>query len=255
MQAAFQKYTDNAVSKTVNFPNDATIDQVREVYVTAHALKCKGVTVYRDGSRSGQVLNVGTAESSAPAREKQGKVISEKKERACLPRPTLTFGQTRKVKTGCGNLYVTINENEDEKPFEIFSTMGKAGGCAASQSEAISRLISLSLRSGIDSNSILRQLKSISCHKHSWDQGKRIASCADAVSFALEIYLKDKKNKLKEVVEPGSSRGDAQPVETILSSSLPDSEADLRGACPDCGGMLEHGSGCVSCLSCGFSEC
>ena len=243
MQAAFQKYTDNAVSKTANFPNTATTEQVREVYLAAHALKCKGVTVYRDGSRSGQVLNIGKKERSEEATPKDLEIADPNattpKERATLPRPTLTFGQTRKVKTGCGNLYVTINENAEGQAFEIFSTMGKAGGCAASQSEAISRLISLGLRTGIDAHSILRQLKGISCHKHSWESGKRIASCADAVSFALDAYLKNKKNL----------EGETFQAETC------DSLVDLRGACPDCGGILEHASGCVNCAACGYSEC
>ncbi|OIO38807.1 MAG: ribonucleoside-diphosphate reductase, adenosylcobalamin-dependent, partial [Candidatus Omnitrophica bacterium CG1_02_49_10] len=175
MQAAFQEFTDNAVSKTVNCPNSATVKDIEEIYMLAYKMKCKGITIYRDGSRSEQVLNVGT-----PQKEDTGKRLLSPK-----PRPKVTTGTTTKVATGCGNLYITINDDEERKPFEVFMQMGKAGGCAASQLEAVGRLVSLALRSGIEVSSIVEQLQAIRCPSPSWEKGGRIFSCADAISKAL----------------------------------------------------------------------
>ena len=239
IQAAYQKYTDNAVSKTVNFPNSATRDDVREAYMLAYKLGCKGVTIYRDGSRDLQVLSVS---KSSRGEEKAGK---EKTEGAALreprPRPQITRGKTIKMKTGCGKLYVTINEDE-EGLCEVFSTMGKAGGCTSSQSEAISRLISTGLRSGISVDAIVQQLSGISCPLPVWQNGVHILSCADAIAKAIQLYMNEKadgnstpKMKANELEEmPGRRPG---------------------GTCPECGGMTEYVEGCVVCRSCGFSRC
>ncbi|HEX9156760.1 MAG TPA: vitamin B12-dependent ribonucleotide reductase, partial [Syntrophales bacterium] len=161
MQAAFQKYIDNAVSKTVNFPHSATLDDVKKVYMMAYKLGCKGVTIYRDGSRDEQVLSTGATEKARKAAAAGGQhmtvasaspeLAEEKKPRN---RPPLTHGVTQKLPTGCGNLYITINEDE-EGICEVFSTMGMSGGCAASQSEAVSRMVSLALRSGVSIDSII----------------------------------------------------------------------------------------------------
>jgi ribonucleoside-diphosphate reductase alpha chain len=230
MQAAFQVHTDNAVSKTVNFRHDATRSDVEKVYRMAHALGCKGVTVYRDGSRDRQVLSTRTEkkkEEAAPA------------PRMPKPRPDVTHGSTRKMRTGCGNLYVTINEDEDNRPFEIFSIMGKAGGCAASQTEAICRLISFLLRSGCDLYPIVDQLKGISCHSTIFGQGGKILSCSDAIAKTMELYL-------------GTRDGKTTTAEIYKSMITP---VMRKGACPDCGGIVEHEGGCVVCRVCGFSEC
>ena len=243
MQAAFQKYTDNAVSKTVNLPTDATREDVAQVFRLARQLGCKGVTVYRDGSRDKQVLNLNTEKP-------------EVKEDALLvgprPRPELTRGITRRVRTGCGNLYVTINEDE-HGPVEIFSQMGKAGGCAASQSEAISRMVSLALRSHVHPSEIISELKGISCHRLAWQNGTRILSCADAMGKALEWHMKS-----EEAGESGDILEDEPDVTVIAkgSSGSIDAVNNLAGACPFCGGPLKYESGCVSCaLECGYSEC
>ena len=170
MQAAFQKYVDNAVSKTVNFPHEATPKDVEDVYLLAYKLGCKGVTVYRDGSREEQVLTTGKSKESSQqpaASSQQQKIIPRK-------RPEMIKGSTRLMKTGCGHLYITINEDEKGHLFELFTSMGKAGGCASSQAEAIGRLISLALRSNIDPCEVVNQLKGISCHQPSWADGGRI---------------------------------------------------------------------------------
>ncbi|MHB8173662.1 MAG: vitamin B12-dependent ribonucleotide reductase, partial [Nitrospirota bacterium] len=194
MQAAFQEYTDNAVSKTVNFSHDATVKDVEEVYRLAYSLGCKGVTIYRDGSKDEQVLSTGRTKEAKekgqatpavkPGHE-PGKIMPR-------PRPHITKGYTRQVNTGCGRLYVTINE--DEKGLcELFAMMGKSGGCATSQTEATGRLVSLALRSGVDPASIIDQLKGIRCPSPAWVSGSTIYSCADAIATVLEEYLLEKK--------------------------------------------------------------
>ncbi|BCB95264.1 ribonucleotide-diphosphate reductase subunit alpha [Dissulfurispira thermophila] len=229
MQAAFQKYVDNAVSKTVNFPYQATTKDVEDVYMLAYKLGCKGVTVYRDGSREEQVLSTSKKADEKISIEVGRKIVPKK-------RPPVIKGSTRLLKTGCGHLYVTINEDEDGKPFEVFTNIGKAGGCASSQSEAIGRLISLSLRSNIEPEEIVKQLKGISCHQPSWTEGGKILSCSDAIAKAIEKYLH-------------SLNGDNGNGKTKYN------EVMLIGACPECGGAVEHESGCAVCHNCGFTKC
>jgi ribonucleoside-diphosphate reductase alpha chain len=226
MQAAFQKFVDNAVSKTVNFPHEAIPKDVEEVYLLAYELGCKGVTVYRDGSREKQVLTKGKKDKKQHAAESRQKIVPKK-------RPELIKGSTRLTKTGCGNLYVTINEDEKGHPFELFTSMGKAGGCAASQSEAIGRLVSLAFRSNIEPDEIVKQLKGISCHEPAWHSGGKILSCSDAIAKALEKYH----------VEGNKGNGDEQKVFMLM------------GACPECGGAIERESGCLVCHNCGFTKC
>jgi ribonucleoside-diphosphate reductase alpha chain len=246
MQAAFQKFTDNAVSKTVNLPSGATREDVAQVFRLARQLGCKGVTVYRDGSRDKQVLNLN---SEKPEEMEEPAMVGPR------PRPELTRGVTRRVRTGCGNLYVTINEDE-HGPVEIFSQMGKAGGCAASQSEAISRMVSLALRSHVHPSEIASELKGISCHRLAWQNGTRILSCADAMGKALEWHLNGTNG---EEVKEENTKGDPEPdISVIVSegSGTSVSVNNLAGACPFCGGPLKYESGCVSCaLECGYSEC
>ncbi|MDH3239007.1 MAG: vitamin B12-dependent ribonucleotide reductase, partial [Deltaproteobacteria bacterium] len=187
MQAAFQKHVENAVSKTVNFHSDATREDIRKVYLLAYRLGCKGVTVYRDKSRGEQVLNIGEVNRAEPAGapgapERESGYVSTR------PRPDTLLGVTKEMKTSCGKIYVTMNCDE-KGIFEVFNQMGKAGGCAASQSEAIGRLVSLALRSGVKPDMIVKQLKGISCHLPAWaGNGAKIMSCADAVAKAVEWY-------------------------------------------------------------------
>ena len=251
IQAAFQKYTDNAVSKTVNFAHDATHEDVRTVFELAHELGCKGVTIYRDGSRSSQVLNVGqdyTSQSSAAGAASVGDIpIPVADDRAQVKRPrkrpdTIT-GTTRKIGTGCGNLYVTINDDE-QGPFELFAQIGKAGGCAASQTEAIGRLISLALRAGVDANAVARQLKGVRCPSPAWNNGNKVFSCADGISKALAQHLKDYEGKLPL---PDTIGETDQVLESFVNR--------LAGMCTECGSALEFESGCAVCRNCGFSRC
>ncbi len=261
MQAAFQKHTDNAVSKTVNFPHSATQKDVEKVYLLAYKLGCKGVTIYRDGSRDEQVLSTGATEKArkAAAAGQQVTVASaspelaeEKKPRH---RPLLTQGVTQKIPTGCGNLYITINEDE-EGICEVFSTMGKSGGCAASQSEAVSRMVSLALRSGVSIDSIIKQVKGIRCPSPAWGEGGSILSCPDAIGRALERYMKEGVNhryqKPKAAAAPQSTVG---YVSSDCTQGGNKNHLGLCPECPDCGGLLEFGEGCAFCRGCGFSKC
>ena len=243
MQAAFQRYTDNAVSKTVNFPHSATKDEVSRVYNLAYKLGCKGVTVYRDGSRDLQVLNVGTKEAA-----KQ----QEYKDRRPRQRPRVTHGVTLLMHTGCGKMYVTINEDE-QGACELFTQLGKSGGCTASQAEAVSRLISLALRSGIGQEQIVNQLKGIRCPAPTLTEGGAILSCADAISKALLNYQKDKMSP--DLFIKNAEQG---ALEAGMATEPPVNKRDSVGSCPqcpECGEMLEFGEGCVVCRSCGYSKC
>lgn len=232
MQAAFQEFTDNAVSKTVNFPNEATREQIEEVYRLAYKLGCKGVTVYRSGSREGEVLTVGSKQTTEEKQSAQAKHRPRK-------RPAITRGQTERVKTGCGTLYVTINE-DDEGVCEVFTTIGKAGGCSAAFSEATARLISLALRSGVELEQVVRQLKGIRCPHPVWQNGRLILSCPDAIAMVLQRYLDEKKGVVRE-----ETRSE-EPISINPKGA---------GDCPDCGGQLKHESGCETCMDCGFSRC
>lgn len=235
MQAVFQKYVDNAVSKTVNFPNSATTKDIKKVYMLAYELDCKGVTVYRDGSRDIQVLNIGKVKGKA------GPTIKPR------PRPTVMQGTTMRIDTGCGRLYVTINEDE-QGLFEVFAQMGKSGGCAMSQSEAVSRLISLALRAGVDTEAILKQLRGIRCPAPLLAKGGVVLSCPDAICKAVERYIKKRRDiGMEEVIEEA----------TTLDNFVEDRDNNVVGVCPDCGGPLIFEEGCMKCLSraCGYSKC
>jgi ribonucleoside-diphosphate reductase alpha chain len=223
MQAAFQKHTDNAVSKTVNLPHDATEEDVRRVYDLAHELGCKGVTIYRDGSKSSQVLSV--KKTSTP-----GTDAEDRFETAVRSRPETLEGFTTRIKTGMGQLYVTVTEY-DGKPFEVFATIGKSGRSAMAKTEAIGRLVSLALRSGVEVGQIVEQLKGIGGEHPVFQEGGLVLSIPDAVSRVLEKhYLKD-----APPVKPGKS---------------------LTGeACPECGRTVSFEEGCKKCHGCGFTEC
>ena len=217
LQAAFQKYTDNAVSKTVNFPKQATADDVRQVYLSAYEMGLKGVTIYRDGSRDEQVLSFGGA-AAQPAKLQY---ITPR------PRPARTTGVTEAINTGCGKLYVTVNR--DHLGFcEVFAQMGKTGGCASSQIESTGRLISLALRSGVTIESVIKKITGIRCPSPNWQNGCQVLSCPDAISKVLA---------------------------SVAQIDTPAPGPEAMATCPDCGGAIEPEGGCLVCRSCGFSRC
>ncbi len=235
MQAAFQKHTDNAVSKTINFKHDATKDDVRMAFELAYQLGCKGLTVYRDGSREHQVLQSGLATSSALEKEKKV---------APRIRPEFTQGITQRLETGCGHMYITINSDEIGA-CEVFIQMGKVGGCASAQLEAIARLSSLALRSNIKLESIIRQLKGIRCQSPMWHKGRMTTSCGDAVGTALEQFIN--LNPAQNSFSINITTKEDEVVEYGAQSVI--------AMCPDCGNSIEHLEGCLKCPACGWTKC
>ncbi len=263
MQAAFQHHTDNAVSKTVNFPASATREDVRSVYLLAYQEGLKGVTIYRDGSRTGQVLNIGKVNDgkAAPAEpaelpENYGKIEPR-------PRPLVTRGFTEKMSIGCGTLYVTVNYDENGI-CEVFTSTGKAGGCP-SQSEATARLTSIALRSGISINEVYDQLKGIRCPSTIRQKNMSCTSCPDGIARVLM--------KVSKYIDNGGEQGtpDAQEKTKAVASRADTSNTDVPFIpkengdepatagevhfCPECGSRVEHEGGCVICRSCGYSKC
>jgi len=234
IQAAFQKYTDNAVSKTINMQNRATIDDVIEAYSLAHELECKGITVYRDGSREKQVLTTGIKEESLPlgVTIKDGYVIPKERDR-------MVNGKTIKQRTGCGALFVTINEDDYGNPIELFANLGKAGGCPKASTESSGRLISLSLRGGVNPREIINHMAGIGCHKPVMGPEGAL-SCADGIAKSLTEYMAQKSPEQEEMYEQSISENNHLDT----------------GACPDCGAKVDNAEGCIKCSKdCGYSEC
>lgn len=284
MQAAFQENCENAVSKTINFSNSATEEDVKNAYLLAWKLRCKGITIYRDGSRDNQVMNVG--DKLAKSEETKSKSLenksekptpgTEQKEKPPQPvqpekelhspklyskprrRPSITRGYTQHILTGEGSLYVTINE-DDQGLCEVFASIGKSGGNAAAQSEAIGRLISLALRAGVDPLAIVKQLKGITGANPAWNDGVLIRSTPDAIGWTLERFLEQSRQRQTELALESQSRSTEEAVQE-------DQDADkqkitytngikVREQCPDCQSPLVFEEGCMTCKSCGFSKC
>ena len=265
MQAAFQTYTDNAVSKTVNFPNSATREDVREVYELAYRLGCKGTTIYRDGSRQEQVLNIGKVNDSRAAQQPQedsplcDACQSNQPGYGCIlprPRPEITSGFTEKVKIGCGNLYITVNYDENGI-CEVFTNTGRAGGCP-SQSEATARLVSVGIRAGMDPKEIIQQLKGIRCPSCLRQPGVPVTSCPDAIAKALEkVHKAAKDGTLPAPMGSVTTTAPAAPApqKAPVMADMTPAQAKLAKFCPECGSRLEHEGGCVTCRECGYSKC
>lgn len=242
MQGVIQKYVDSSISSTVNLSENVSVDTVADIYMTAYKAGLKGITVYREGSREG-ILQ--TEEFAKKAEER------EKLKKGPRQRPQTTFGVTERIKTGEGYLYVTINEDESGL-CEVFTTIGKAGGNAAAQSEAISRVISLGLRSGIDPREIVKQLKGISGPTPVWDgHGGQILSTPDAIGKVLERYI---ENREQYKVERHAGASKTNPVPQVKKEIAPGTPKTST-ACPECGSNVEHVSGCVVCYNCGWSKC
>jgi len=220
MQAAFQKYTDNAVSKTVNLPRDATRADVLKVYNLAYELGCKGVTLYRDGSKDRQVLSFNKGNDTNDFRS------------GIKDRPETVAGFTTKIKTGLGNLYVNVTEYEG-RPFEVFAIIGKSGKSTTAKTEAIGRLVSLALRSGIRVDDIVEQLEGIGGEHPVFQKDGLVLSIPDAIAQVLENrYLKGEGKK------------------------VPRKERSLKGEiCPECSGPVTFEEGCMACHFCGYTRC
>ena len=222
MQAAFQKFTDNAVSKTVNLPNSATKEDIWDIYWKAYEYGCKGVTVYRDGSKTSQVLCTGDAEKKKEEAAKGKSIVKG--------RPDVIYGFTQKIPTGLGMLFLTVNE-VDNKPFEVFATIGKSGGSITAKAEAIGRLVSLALRSGVEVREIVQQLKGIGGENPKFMKKHLVKSIPDAIAYVFESRY--------------------------LSGDHVDGEvASLnRELCPECGEPLVFEEGCHMCKSCAYTKC
>jgi ribonucleoside-diphosphate reductase alpha chain len=300
MQAAFQEHCDSAISKTTNFAHTATVEDVRKIYELAFAMRCKGVTVYRDGSRDHQVLSTGATEKAAAARDGAAdaraeaadlhgtiaeleaeieslrrKVVDVETEnlqrRAKRSRPERLRGTTIRKETPLGVMFVSINEDEKGQPFEVFINLGKAGGSAMADAEAMGRLISLALRSGIPLREVHRQLRGISSDRVVGLGPNKVMSVPDAIGLALEEWMRDKQGVQQELMSPPAPTR-ADDVETVVRTvgraapaatgaqpefemSAFDGGEGFMGTCPDCGSQLEYAEGCVKCHVCGFSEC
>ncbi len=256
MQAAFQEHCENAVSKTINFPNSATLKDVSSAYMMSWKLKCKGVTIYRDGSRDVQVMNVGNSLAAAGSEEVEGNGTSREKMVALRHelmkprhRPKITRGYTEQTMTSAGTMYVTINE-DDQGLCEVFASIGKSGGSAAARSEAICRLISLALRSGVDPSQIVAQLKGITGSNPVWYEGELIRSMPDAIGKTLERYIHRRENQQGEL--PFTDE-EVLP----LMRKINNSNHAVGEQCPDCDRPLNYEQGCLVCHtpSCGYSKC
>jgi ribonucleoside-diphosphate reductase alpha chain len=288
MQAAFQEFNDSAISKTCNFAHDATEEYVEEIYRLAYRLNCKGVTVYRDGSREMQVLSTGSTakkvkegHAGVATADLHGEIAELRSENERLlrtvheleaenlqrrqkrSRPEVLRGTTRRVETPLGTLYVTITEDDRGQPFEVFMTLGKAGGALMADVESLGRLISLALRSGIPIKEIYRQLRGISSDRVIGLGPNKILSVPDAVGIAIERWMQEKQGIQQELL-PYTGQPEVAPlVVQPVSQGTPRGEQMifggmqqmLSGACPDCGSQLEFAEGCMKCHVCGFSEC
>lgn len=221
MQMAFQKYTDNAVSKTINMPNAATVDDVKQAYLLAFDIGCKGITIYRDRCKDVQVLYHG---AQSPETADSVKLGSDGKPVKPRKRPANLTGSTVKIRTSFGNLYLTLN-HLGGKPFELFATLGKSGKDTQAHTEALGRLVSLSLRSGVPVKDIIEQLKGIGGSQPIFENDGIILSLPDAI---------------------------AQGLERAMGETVEISKEDM---CPSCGAPTIHAEGCVRCVSCDYSKC
>jgi ribonucleoside-diphosphate reductase alpha chain len=306
MQAAFQEFNDSAISKTCNFAHDATEEYVEEIYRLAYRLNCKGVTVYRDGSREMQVLSTGSTAKrvtaqhgkSVPRAERgDGKGRSDRAQAEALSdlkgtlaeleaenerlrrqvldleaenlqrrqkrsRPEVLRGTTRRVESPLGTLYVNITEDDRGQPFEVFMSLGKAGGALMADVEALGRVISLALRSGIPISEVHRQLRGISSDRVMGLGPTKVLSVPDAVGIAIERYMREKDGIQQELLpRTDVGGGVTNEIAAIRLSAggeqimFTGMRETLSGACPDCGSQLEFAEGCMKCHVCGFSEC
>jgi ribonucleoside-diphosphate reductase alpha chain len=300
MQAAFQENCDSAISKTTNFPHAATPEDVRRIYELAYELKCKGVTVYRDGSRDNQVLSTGATEQAKAEREGKGEsrralgdlhgTLAEQnaeivrlkqalfdaeaenlQRRAKRARPDTLRGITTRIETPLGTMFLNITEDDKGQPFEVFINLGKAGGAAMADAEAMGRLISLALRSGIPIREVHRQLRGIASDKAIGLGPNKVLSVPDAIGIALEKWMREKQGVQQDLLSasgaaplttetvtqnaPPSPVGSSEGGQAQFGFDAVNRSESFIGTCPDCGSSLEFAEGCAKCHVCGFSEC
>ena len=254
MQGAFQTHTANAVSKTINFPATATTDDIGEAYMLAHELDCKGITIYRDGSKEQQVLSTGATGRQSLDDEADELMPAET---PLIPRgrPQEMTGVTERIRTGHGNMYITINFDEKRNPFEVFTTLGKAGGCDSAQLEAISRLVSLALRSGVDIQAIVAQLRGITCCP-AWDNGVLVRSAPDAVALALQRHTTPDAEEQEDIGTSDISGSQLKLFASVKNKATWDLTGKMpRSRCPDCDSPLAYQEGCLLCTGCGWNKC
>jgi len=258
MQGVIQKYIDSSISSTVNLKENIQKETVADIYMTAYKANLKGITVYREGSREGILIT----EETEQKQDEQNATPTQREEKRPRLRPNSTSGITRRIRTGEGTLYITINE-DDNGLCEVFTTIGKAGGNAAAQSEAISRLISLALRSGVDPLAIIKQLKGISGPNPTWEDGRLVLSTPDAIGKALDDYLNE-NSESKDGDKSKSQNEDSRKTTITMATSeeatknennVTDFTFKNITTCPDCGSSVMHEGGCVTCPGCGFSKC
>ena len=293
MQAAFQQHCDSAISKTTNFAHTATREDVRKIYQLAYEMKCKGVTVYRDGSRDGQVLSTGATADAAAKRDGAKEDAATKRELAELKgqlaelgsdndrlkkllfdseaenlqrrqkrsRPDILRSTAIRKETPLGMMFVHITEDDKGQPFEVFINLGKAGGSAMADAEAVGRLISLALRSGISIQQVHRQLRGISSDRAVGLGPNKVLSMPDAIGLALEDWMRSKQGVQQELLAGAAPQVTTAPVPVVTVGgaqmqfdAVSGGDAFI-GTCPDCGSQLEFAEGCVKCHVCGFSEC
>ena len=260
LQGIIQKYTDSSISSTLNLAEDVSVDTVADIYITAYKEGLKGVTVYREGSRQGILQtqdDVSAKKESAPAQTPDGETGSATADEGMASghprvRPTVTQGVTERIRTGEGNIYVTINEDEHGL-CEVFSTIGKAGGNAAAQSEAISRLISLALRSGMDPKEVIAELKGISGPTPVWEDGELILSTPDAIGRALERYLQRRDESGGPLPASAATAASSSAGGGVSAGAGADAKTSVT--CPECGSTVAHEGNCLSCKHCGWSKC
>lgn len=272
MQAAFQESTDAGISKTINFPNEATVDDVEDAYLLAWETHCKGITVYRAGSREKEVLTTGTTDNAQTDDAEDENTIVIPQYITPAERPSTLNGITRRVRTGRGNLFVTVNMASDGRPFEVFATHGKAGGNDAAMAEAVSRMASLSLRSGIDPVDVAEQLRGIT-DVPAWDEGEMIRSVPDAIASVLDRInaeatqlpeqdeLSDAESSQAGMFNRPSPRELGMPTAQAVPVMGQEQKVTVPvGAmtgelCPECSSTVAHVEGCLKCFSCGYSKC
>ncbi|MBI87226.1 MAG: ribonucleoside-diphosphate reductase, adenosylcobalamin-dependent [Candidatus Marinimicrobia bacterium] len=250
MQGSIQKYIDSSISSTVNLANEITVETIADIYMTAYKAGLKGITVYREGSREGILITNEDETNAKNIEETASTSIGEDTDKIPRSRPTQTKGVTKRIRTGEGTLYITINEDENGL-CEVFTTIGKAGGNAAAQSEAISRLISLSLRSGLDPKAIVRQLKGISGPNPTWEDGRLILSTPDAIGKALDDYLLEKGEQ--KVGDTEKKNSDSPRITLAQETQQYTPEGMICGECQNYSVFNE--GGCLTCKECGWSKC